>query len=112
MRKVTPESLLDEADFIAELGSLEHGMTENRQPPSLSSVKEPPGPVRTAPPGKFADDVRSRAASEPVFEDDDSPAFGRLATVAIVVLMMGVGAAGALLVYHERVARIIATLRI
>ena len=109
MHKVPPESLLDEADFLAELGSLEDGMTENRQPPSLSSVQEPPGPVRTAPPGKFVDDVRPRA-SEPVF-DDDSPALGRLATIGIVVLMMGVGAAGAMLVYHERVARLLALWR-
>ena len=111
MHKVAPESLLDESDFLWELSSLENGMTENRRPPSLSSVQEPPGPVRTAPPGKFVDDV-PRATSDPIFEDDDSAGPGRLATVGMFVLMVGVGAAGAMLVYHERVARIIATLRI
>jgi hypothetical protein len=97
MHTVTPESLLDEADFVSELSSLEHGLMENRPPPSLSSVTEPPAPLRTAPPGKFVDDVRPSPRS---VEDEDSPRLGRLATVGMLVLMMGVGAAGALLVYH------------
>ena len=108
MHTVTSESLLDESDFLAELSSLERGLPE--KPPSVSAVLELPEPARITSPGKFWDHPLPAPAA-PV-EDDDAPFLGRLATAGMFVLMMGVGAAGAALLYHERVARILASLRI
>lgn len=106
-----PESLLDEADFLAELSSLEHGLAEKPRP--RTELLELSTPARTTAPGKFFEPVGKPAEPAPsVEEEDNSPVVGRLAAAGMFVLMMGVGAAGAMLVYHERVARILATLRI
>ncbi len=80
-----PESLLDAADFLAELEGLEDGLTNGRGSP------RPVTPV--------VDDVAG----------DESTMVGRIALAALFVLMMGVGAAGAAAVFHERVARILAS---
>jgi hypothetical protein len=55
----------------------------------------------------FADEPKA-VADEP--EDRPSIA-GQVAAAAMFVLMMGVGAAGAALVFHEQVARILAIWR-
>ena len=65
--------------------------------------------MRTERPGKFWEPERPTERATFVEEhEDDSPAVGRVAVAGMFVLMMGVGAAGAMLVYHERVARILA----
>jgi len=92
MQTLTGESLLDEAGFIAELATLEDGLTTTRQSPL------------TTPPGMFVDE--SGPAAD---ELEEAPSvLGHLAAAAMFVLMMGVGAAGAALVFHDRVARILA----
>jgi hypothetical protein len=104
MSKVPPESLLDEADFFAELEGLEQGMTANRQ--SEEPIAEPSAPARTRPPGKFVDDpLPQRVASTPA--PVVSVTVGRVAAVGFLVLMMAAGAAGAILVFHDRVAQIL-----
>jgi hypothetical protein len=113
MHTVAQDSLLDESDFLAELSSLEHGMAVKPRP--LSEPTEMPSPVRMFPPGKFVDEPQSYAAIVEDAEGDqgnDAPVLGRLAAVGMFVLMMGVGAAGAALVFHDQVARILTSLRI
>ena len=100
MNTAGSESLLDEADFLAELASLENGLPEKRRSPLAlpESALPPPAPMAEA--YVDVDDA----------EDDDSPVLGRFAAAGIFVLMVGVGAASAVLVFHERVARILAAL--
>ena len=111
MHTVASESLLDEADFLAELALLEHGLPEKRQPLLADEARLPDvlAPVRTEKPGKFWEPERPTERATFVEEnEDDSPAVGHFAVAGMFVLMMGVGAASAMLVYHERVARILA----
>jgi len=104
-------SLLNESGFLRELASLDDGLTTKPQPPAAAGAMryEPlpdvSTPVRTMPPGMFADVPEPAAA-----EIDDAPSvLGQFAAAAMFVLMMGVGAAGAAVVFHEQVARILAT---
>src|SRR4051812_42626881 len=91
----TADSLLDEVDFLAELGNLEDGL----------SVKRPE--YRSTPHGKFAE--QAPAAATDVDDDLAGPTIaGQIAAAAMFVLLMGAGAAGAALVFHERVVRILA----
>lgn len=108
MHTAAQESLLDESDFLAELSTLEQGLPHKQ--PSASSVFEMAVPVRLSPPRTSIDEPRPEPPT--ASEDDDSPVLGKLASVGMFVLMMSVGAAGAALLYHERVARILASLRI
>jgi len=104
MDTATPESLLDEADFLEELASLEDGMTV--KPRQYAATSEVLAPVRTRPPGKF--EATEPPQHMPAVEDGPS-AMQQIAAVAMFVFMMAVGAAGAAMVFHERVARILAS---
>jgi len=120
-------SLLDEDSFMSELKNLEVGLTSVRKAPipidedGIDSVGlamfDLPEPVRT--PGMFVD------GKDAVVDDDERVTPGidgvekvivhgpsllwRMTAAALFVLMMGVGAAGAAVVFHERVARIVAS---
>ncbi len=113
------QSLLDEVGFMAELGDLEAGLTSTRHtsPPagvkidsSLDTSFDWPAPVTMS--GKFANDD---PAPKPMTDDVGCPivegpsVLWRVTAVAMFVLLMGVGAAGAVAVFHERVGRIVAT---
>jgi hypothetical protein len=105
MQTIATDSLLDEADFVAELATLEDGMT--MKPREYALPSEVLAPVSTRPPGKFVDAQEPSARVEAT--DGDSSAMRQIAAAAMFVLMMAVGAAGAAAVFHERVARILAT---
>ncbi len=97
-------SLLDEQEFLAELAHLEQGMTAKRRTPAAPAMAE------------FAAfwDEASTAQAPAVIEDAAAvdarphPLLGRAAAVAMFVFFMGVGAAGAAVVFHAQVARILA----
>ena len=104
---IDADSLLDEAEFFAELEGLEQGMTVTRQP--ATSIDEPMPPARTRPFGKFAD-----AAVEGKQQTAAAPAdalISRAVAVGFFVLMVMVGAAGAALVFHDRVALILSRIQ-
>jgi hypothetical protein len=99
-----PESLLDEADFLEQFASLEDGMTA--KPRQYAATSEVLAAVRTRPPGKFVEAIeppQQMAAAE-----GPPPAMQQIAAIAMFVFMMAVGAAGAAVVFHDRVARILA----
>src|SRR5712671_1527078 len=90
-------SLLNESGFLRELASLDDGLTMKRRAPLSAAEKryEPlpdvSAPVRTTPPGMFADETEPAAVDVP-----EAPSIsGQFAAAAMFVLMMGVGAAGA-----------------
>ena len=104
-------SLLNESGFLRELASLDNGLTTNRKSPlpvvneRYEPLPDVSTPVRTTPPGIFADEPAPAAP-----EVEQTPSFaGQLAAAAMFVLMMGAGAAGAAVVFREQVARILAT---
>lgn len=122
-------SLLDEDSFMSELKSLEVGLTSMRKAPSAiqqesvdsigMAMFDLPEPVRT--PHMFVDDDDAIEADVKRLTPrvDDAGRAGsdivhgpsllwRMTAAAMFVLMMGVGAAGAAAVFHERVARIVA----
>ena len=103
-------SLLNESGFLRELASLDEGLTTKRRSP-LPAVEKRYEPlpdvsasVRTTPPGMFVDET------EPAAVDVAEPPsiLGQAAAAAMFALMIGVGAAGAAVVFHEQVARILA----
>ena len=106
MKPVKPtmdgESLLDEADFLGEIEKLEDGMTAERRSPD--PMIEPNAAVRTTPLGKFADDPVPAKLVAPV-------SVSRAAVVGFLVLMTAVGAAGAILVFHDRVAQFLSRIQ-
>ena len=109
MQTAGTDSLLNEAGFLAELASLDDGLTHRRPPVPIAQTRYEPlpdssTPVRTPPPGIFADEPEPAA----VEAGETPPLLGQLAAAAMFVLMMGVGAAGAAVVFHEHVARILA----
>lgn len=99
------DTLLDEADFLAELVNLEDGMP--LKPSVYKPISDLPIAVRATPPGKFPEPAPH---ADPTHEEDEAgPTIGgQIAAAAMFVLMVGVGAAGAALVFHERVVRILA----
>ncbi len=116
MQAATAGSLLDEVGFMAELGNLEAGVASTRntarrvEPVDLDTSFDWPAPVGL--PGKFADTERpvARMIDGVGNEIVEGPSvLWRLTAAAMFVLLMGVGAAGAAAVFHERVARIVAT---
>ena len=114
METVAAGSLLDEADFLAELAGLEQGLTEKQR--SADVIRELHTPIRTRPFGKFIDDplpkepaIPQAAAPAPV---EAAPAgFSRAAAVGFFVLMTVVGAAGAALVFHDRFALLVSRIQ-
>ena len=112
MQTAKAHSLLDEVGFMAELGSLETGgltsAKTSRTADAKAEAKIDAGldtsfdwPARGAAPAAFVDDEAA--------EDEGPSLLWRLTAVVMFVLLMGVGAAGAAAVFHERVARIVAT---
>ena len=79
MHTVASESLLDEADFLAELALLEHGLPEKRQPLLADEARLPDvlAPVRTEKPGKFWEPARPTERATFVEENEDDFAHGR-----------------------------------
>ena len=111
MQTATAHSLLDEVGFMAELGGIETGLRSVRTScaadakvgtkidAALDTSFDWPAPAAAS--ASFVDD-------EP--QEDEGPSIlWRLTAVVMFVLLMGVGAAGAAAVFHERVARIVAT---
>ena len=105
----TAELLLDEADFLAELATLEDGLTTGRRSPlpvedrAYDAVSNLPAPIRTY-------ERTVERTFEPIADEerDEPPTLLRqVAVAAMFVVMMGVGAAGAALVFHAQVARIL-----
>jgi len=104
MDTVPTESLLDETDFLAELATLEDGMTLT--PRRYEAPSELLAAVRTRPPGKF---VETRDTPDSIDPADDVPSvMQQIAAAGMFVLMMAVGAAGAAALFHDRLARILA----
>jgi len=87
MHTSTGGSLLDEREFLAELAQLEKGMTTRRRTPLAPATTD---------------------AAAPEVEHAEPSLRWRLAALAIFVFFVGVGAAGAAVVFHEQVARILA----
>jgi hypothetical protein len=104
---VGADSLLDEAEFFAELEGLERGMTTTRQP--AISIEELPAPARTRPLGKFADDAVDARRETPA--EPGGGSISRVVAVGFVVLMAVIGAAGAALAFHDRVALILSRIQ-
>ena len=108
----TADSLLDEADFLAELENLEVGLSALRGSPqpnaqhpyeALSALPAPIRPYEREP-------ERTLEPLEPAEERNEPPTLlWQVAAAVMFVLMMGVGAAGAAVVFHERVTHILAT---
>lgn len=100
------ESLLDGAGFLAELKTLEDGLSAPlvEQRANVPFFDDLPAPGQAA------------AAGRAVFAEDEPESAPSLLTqvmaAVMFVLMMGVGAAGAVLVYHDRVARLLTNLTI
>jgi len=111
MQTPSLEPLLDEADFLAELVNLDHGLAATRRTP-LPPVERPAAfdPFPGLPSAALTPEPeRNVAAEEP---DAPSSFIWRVTAAAMFVLMMGVGAAGAAAVFHERVERIVTNLTI
>jgi hypothetical protein len=111
MQTPSPEPLLDEADFLAELVNLDPGLTATQRTPLPSverKVFDPfPGlSLRVAAPEP---ERHVETTGEP---DAPSSIMWRVTAAAMFVLMMGVGAAGAAAVFHDRVERIVTNLAI
>ena len=102
----TADSLLDEADFLEELGNLEDGMTVKRR--EYEPIPDLTTPVRATPLGKFPEPAPVAAVPDVDDERAGPTMAGQIAAAAMFVLMMGAGAAGAAMVFHERVVRILA----
>ena len=87
-------SLMDENSFMSELKSLEAGLTSVRK--ASSPIEDH---TERLTPG--IDEVGQAIVHGPSL-------LWRMTAAAMFVLMMGVGAAGAAAVFHQRVARIVA----
>jgi hypothetical protein len=89
--------LLDEADFLAQLGTFEDGIPAQRR--ESKPIPGLPTPLRMTP-------------NRSVHDDDDGDAgptiMEQIAAAAMFALLIGVGAAGAAMVFHERFVRILA----
>ncbi len=128
MQTAIADSLLDEATFMAELGDLTAGLASLKKSPQ--SLDLPMDAAVVLPKKASAKNLDSFDWPAPVeapgmFVDDEAPIermtdgvgnaivqgpslLWRVTAAAMFVMMMGVGAAGAALVFHERVARIVA----
>src|SRR5436305_6921045 len=106
MQTVATDSLLDEEKFLAELATLEQGMTV--KPRTRESLEDLSTPIRTAALGKLVDPAIATGGED----EGRSAQIGQAAAAMIFVLMMVVGAAAATAVFHERVGLILASLRI
>ena len=111
MSTISDHSLLTESGFLKELASLDEGLTVSRRSPASAAVEaryEPLSdvstPARTTPPGMFADHAKPAAAAVP----EGPTLLGQVAAAAMFVLMMGVGAAGAAVIFRHQVERILA----
>ena len=107
---VSDSTLLNESGFLRELESLDNGLlTQRRSSLPVAEQRYEPmpdsSPARTTPPGMFADEPAEAA----VEVAEGHALFGQFAAAAMFVLMMGVGAAGAAVVFRDQVARILVT---
>ena len=111
MQTPSLEPLLDEADFLAELVNLDHGLAATRRTPlppvDQTAVFDPfPG----VPSAVLSPEPEPNVATD----EPDAPSsfIWRVTAAAMFVVMMGVGAAGAAAVFHDRVERIVTNLAI
>ena len=129
MQTAIADSLLDEATFMAELGDLTAGLVSLKQSPQSFEIPLEAAvvlPTKASARNLDSFDWPAPIESPGMFADDEGPArqmidgvgnelvqgpslLWRVTAAAMFVMMMGVGAAGAALVFHERVARIVAT---
>jgi len=96
MSTVATDSLLDEADFLAELGRLDTGMTAKRrslEEHMIEAAAQQPAPI------------------EPAAVQEESVVLGRVAAIGFLVLMAAVGAAGAVLVFHDRLGLLLSRIQ-
>ncbi|HZR23124.1 MAG TPA: hypothetical protein VFA59_06005 [Vicinamibacterales bacterium] len=91
-------TLMDDAEFLAELDRLEWG--ENGPDGAAGNELSSVGPREVPPPAFWSLDA------EPQRPTPRAAVIGRELVVALIgfVLMMAVGAAGAALLFHDRVA--------
>jgi hypothetical protein len=103
------ESLLDEAEFVTELQRLEQGLAVapkriSRALPALDAMADLPRPPKA--PGVFAHDVeRDDALDVPAARPS---LLWRLTAAVAFVCLIGVGATGAAVVFHDQVSRLVA----
>lgn len=107
MQTAITHSLLDEDGFLAELGSLGAGPMSKRKSPGPAGHRIDDSvdtafdwPARA--PGRRIDPVEDEVLTT------KPSVLWRVTAALMFVLLMGVGAAGAAAVFHERVARIVA----
>ena len=103
MQTPSLEPLLDEADFLAELVNLDHGLAVTRRTPAPPVERQAFDPFPGLP-------VPVAATSEPerhMATDAPPSIVWRMTAAAMFVLMMAIGAAGAAAVFHDRFARIL-----
>ena len=107
MQTQSLEPLLDEADFLAELVNLDRGLAVTRGTPYPSPQQKRFDPFPGLPSPVLAPEPEPH---ETITEEPDAPSsmVWRVAAAAMFVLMMGVGAAGAAVVFHDGFARILA----
>jgi hypothetical protein len=106
MQTPSLEPLLDEADFLAELANLDHGLAATRRTPLPPVERQATDPYPGLPSAGAAPEREQHVADE---EHDAAPSIvWRVTAAAMFVLMMGVGAAGAAVLFHDRVARLLA----
>jgi len=107
MQTSTGESLLDEADFLAELATLEDGLSaERRSPRPVESPNDTAGVQAMF--GLPAPVWAPEPVTPAVERDLPLSLVSQVMAAAMFVLMMGVGAAGAALVFHDRVSQLLA----
>ena len=111
MQTPSIEPLLDEADFLAELVNLDHRLAAPRRTPLPPVEPRAFDPFPGLPSAALTPERERHVATT---EDPDAPSsmLWRLTAAAMFVLMMGVGAAGAAMVFHDRVERIVTNLTI
>jgi len=105
MRTATAKSLLDDADFFAKIETLDDGLTEQHCP---QPVEPPVGSDCFEARYDLPPFVLTPEGPVPAEKRDGPPTpVARMVAAAMFVLMMGVGAAGAALVFHDRVSRLL-----
>ena len=106
MQTPSLEPLLNEEDFLAELVNLDRGLSATQRTPLPPVQQKVLDPFPGLPSAVLTPEPEQGVATE---ELDAAPSIvWRVVAAAMFVLMVGVGAASAAVVFHDRVARILA----
>ena len=108
MQTPSLEPLLNEEDFLAELVNLDRGLSATQRTPLPPVARHQTlDPYPGLPSAVLTPEPEQPETTEE--ELDAAPSiFWRVAVAAMFVLMVGVGAASAAVVFHDRVARLLA----